>query len=100
MCLKGIGNYGGAIHQALLSEQFPSGNVYWGGKNIARKLLMSKLARDHADRSTVNSMVLDLNGILFAIQLVVLLVVGPYADYGNWRPWLLIGKRASHCLSV
>lgn len=24
------------------------------------------------------------------MQLVVLLISGPYADYGTWRPWLLI----------
>lgn len=38
----------------------------------------------------VNSFILDLNGILFACQLVVLLFIGPYADYGTWRPYLLI----------
>ena len=39
-------------------------------------------------------MLLDMNGILFAVQLVILLVIGPYADYGKWRPWVLIGKRS------
>lgn len=35
-------------------------------------------------------MILNLNGILFAVQVVLLLFVGPYADYGNWRaPFLL-----------
>jgi hypothetical protein len=35
-------------------------------------------------------MLLDLTGILFAAQLVILLGIGPYADYGDWRPWLMI----------
>jgi hypothetical protein len=38
----------------------------------------------------LNAMLLDLSAVLFAAQLVVLLGVGPYADYGRWRPWLLI----------
>jgi len=37
-------------------------------------------------------MLLDVTGILFAAQLVVLLTIGPYADYGNWRPYIMIGK--------
>lgn len=38
----------------------------------------------------INSMLLDVTGILFASQLVALVVLGPYADYGNWRPWIMI----------
>ena len=38
-------------------------------------------------------MLLDVTGILFAAQLVLLLSIGPYADYGNWRPWIMISKR-------
>lgn len=45
----------------------------WGGQN-----------------TSINSFILDINGILFAVQLVVLLLIGPYADYGKWRPWILI----------
>ena len=37
-------------------------------------------------------MLLDVTGILFAAQLVLLLTIGPYADYGNWRPWIMISK--------
>ena len=40
----------------------------------------------------VPSLILDLNGIQFAVQTVLLLMIGPYADYGTWRPWLLICK--------
>ena len=36
-------------------------------------------------------MLLNVTGILFAAQLVALLTLGPYADYGNWRPWIMIG---------
>jgi hypothetical protein len=37
-------------------------------------------------------MILNLNGILFAVQVVLLLFVGPYADYGNWRAPFLLGE--------
>ena len=46
----------------------------------------------------VNTVLLDLSGILFAVQIVVMFVIGPYADYGNWRPWILIGESNSRCL--
>lgn len=35
-------------------------------------------------------MLLDVTGIQFAAQLLALLTIGPYADYGNWRPWIMI----------
>ncbi|KAE9405197.1 MFS general substrate transporter [Gymnopus androsaceus JB14] len=38
----------------------------------------------------VNSIVLLTNGISFAIQAVVLLLVGAWADYGSWRPNITI----------
>jgi hypothetical protein len=34
---------------------------------------------------TVNSIVLLTNGISFALQAVVLLMIGAWADYGTWR---------------
>jgi hypothetical protein len=34
---------------------------------------------------------LNLAGIIFAIQFVTLLFIGAYADYGKWRPWVMIG---------
>ena len=39
---------------------------------------------------TVNSIVLLSNGISFAIQTVLFLFIGSFADFGSWRPWLLI----------
>ena len=42
-----------------------------------------------ADR-TINSIVLLSNGISFAIQIVLFLLLGSYADFGNFRPWILI----------
>ncbi|KAI9820222.1 MAG: hypothetical protein M1827_005844 [Pycnora praestabilis] len=39
---------------------------------------------------TINSIVLLSNGISFAIQIVVFLVIGSYADFGTWRPNILI----------
>ncbi|KAF8434079.1 MFS general substrate transporter [Boletus edulis BED1] len=38
----------------------------------------------------INSIVLLTNGISFAIQAVLLLVVGAWADYGQWRPNITI----------
>lgn len=40
---------------------------------------------------TVNSIVLLSNGISFAIQVVVFLIIGSFADFGYWRPNILIG---------
>lgn len=39
---------------------------------------------------TVNSVVLLANGISFAIQVVLFLIIGSLADYGTWRPYILI----------
>lgn len=38
----------------------------------------------------MNSIVLLCNGISFAIQVVVFLVIGSFADFGHWRPNILI----------
>lgn len=39
---------------------------------------------------TVNSIVLLLNGISFAVQAFIFLTVGSAADFGRGRPWILI----------
>jgi MFS-type transporter involved in bile tolerance (Atg22 family) len=39
---------------------------------------------------TINSIVLLANGISFAIQVALFLFLGSMADYGRWRPWILI----------
>ncbi|KAI9716081.1 MAG: hypothetical protein M1828_000492 [Chrysothrix sp. TS-e1954] len=39
---------------------------------------------------TINSIILVSNGISFAIQIVVFLILGSYADFGSWRPNILI----------
>lgn len=39
----------------------------------------------------INSIVLLSNGISFAIQIVVFLILGSFADFGTWRPNILIG---------
>ena len=48
-----------------------------------------RLSRHSSDRlspvTTVNSIVLLTNGISFALQAVVLLTIGAWADYGTWR---------------
>ena len=51
----------------------PEGKLFFGG-------------RFH----TVNSLVLLGNGIAFAIQVVLLLLFGSFADFGKWRPLILI----------
>ena len=48
--------------------------------------MLSFLGRDR----TINSIVLLANGISFAIQVVLFLAIGSFADYGTWRPWILI----------
>lgn len=40
---------------------------------------------------TIYSIVLLSNGISFAIQIVVFLFLGSFADFGSWRPNILIG---------
>lgn len=45
-------------------------------------------------------MLLDVTGILFAAQLVLLLTIGPYADYGTWRPWIMISEFQSELRSA
>lgn len=43
---------------------------------------------------SVNSIVLLSNGISFSIQVLLFLVLGSYADFGTWRPWILIVQTA------
>ncbi|BFZ60261.1 hypothetical protein YB2330_001296 [Saitoella coloradoensis] len=40
---------------------------------------------------TINAIVLEANGISFAIQCVLFLILGSFADYGRWRRGILIG---------
>jgi MFS-type transporter involved in bile tolerance (Atg22 family) len=39
---------------------------------------------------SITSIVLLSNGISFAIQVVLFLILGSFADYGTWRPWILV----------
>ncbi|KJY00878.1 autophagy protein Atg22 [Zymoseptoria brevis] len=39
---------------------------------------------------TINSVILLCNGISFAIQIVIFLILGSYADFGTFRPIILI----------
>ncbi|KAK2865146.1 hypothetical protein FQN49_003869 [Arthroderma sp. PD_2] len=41
-------------------------------------------------RRTINSIVLLSNGISFAIQVFIFLCIGSFADFGTWRPNILI----------
>lgn len=40
---------------------------------------------------SINSIVLISNGISFALQSVLVLLLGSFADYGTWRPYILVG---------
>lgn len=67
-------NFAPTAFQNLLYEQAGnSGILYFLGRD-----------RD------INSIVLLANGISFAIQVVLFLILGSFADYGTWRPWILI----------
>ena len=91
--LEAIGGNGGALRQALVSQKYPSGQVKWGGQTLPCTLQHYRQfwpGFKANECSIVNSMLLDVTGILFAGQLVLLLSIGPYADYGYWRPWIMI----------
>jgi hypothetical protein len=60
--------------------QYPDGHIPWKG-----------------GEASINSFLLDTMGIAFGAQLVFLLVLGPYADYGNWRPWIMITFQTVLC---
>ena len=67
-------NFAPTAFQNLLYQQAGDGEIlYFAGR----------------DR-TINSIVLLCNGISFAMQIVVFLVVGSYADFGTFRPNILI----------
>ncbi|KAI9828942.1 MAG: hypothetical protein M1819_006441 [Sarea resinae] len=51
----------------------------------------SGLLRYCGKERDINSIVLVSNGISFALQVVVFLVLGSFADFGTWRPNILIG---------
>jgi hypothetical protein len=40
---------------------------------------------------SIESIVLLCNGISFAVKVLVFLVLGSFADFGTWRPNILIG---------
>ncbi|GAB7356451.1 hypothetical protein MBLNU459_g7219t1 [Dothideomycetes sp. NU459] len=67
-------NFGPTAFQNLLYEQAGDGEfLYFAGRN-----------------RTINSIVLLCNGISFAIQIVLFLIIGSYADFGTFRPNILI----------
>ena len=67
-------NFAPTAFQNLLSQAGgDSGYLYFAGRN-----------------RTVNSIVLLSNGISFALQCVLFLILGSYADFGTWRPYILI----------
>lgn len=57
--------------------------VVVGGPNNDRLLFMGA-------KRTINSIILLCNGISFSIQIVVFLILGSYADFGTFRPNILI----------
>ncbi|KAL4807053.1 autophagy-related protein 22-like protein [Aspergillus unguis] len=68
-------NFAPTAFQNLLSQAAgDSGTLLFAGK-----------------QRSIESIVLLCNGISFAIQVVVFLVIGSFADFGTWRPNILIG---------
>lgn len=66
-------NFAPTLSQALLYEAAgDADSLYFFGAN-----------------RTAESIVLMCNGISFAIQVVLFLILGSLADYGRWRPWIL-----------
>ncbi|ODN80314.1 hypothetical protein L198_07814 [Cryptococcus wingfieldii CBS 7118] len=72
---SGVGpfNFASAQFQNLLYQAFPDETIRWAGST-----------------KTLDAFILDINGITFAIQTLCFLLIGPYSDYGNWRPYILI----------
>ncbi|KAI1269935.1 MFS general substrate transporter [Xylariaceae sp. FL1019] len=68
-------NFGPTIAQNLLSQAAPedTGLLPFAGQE-----------------RNVNSIVLVANGISFAIQAVLFIIIGSYADFGTGRRWILI----------
>lgn len=60
-------------------------------QNLLYEAAGSNTTLPFAGRSrSINSIVLLCNGISFAIQIVIFLILGSFADYGTWRPNILI----------
>ncbi len=57
--------------------------VVVGGKN-------NQTLKFAGSNKTINSIILLCNGISFSIQIVVFLILGSYADFGTFRPNILI----------
>ncbi|ORX37517.1 putative autophagy protein [Kockovaella imperatae] len=81
-----ISSNGQSMMQLLISLQFPDNIIPWGGRLTNMNSLVSPTPKLDTQRNKV----LDFTGIIFAIQLALLLIIGPYADYGNWRPYILM----------
>ncbi|WVQ74264.1 hypothetical protein IAR50_003861 [Cryptococcus sp. DSM 104548] len=66
------------LYQAGWDPAFPKGTVACGdgGCNLVA----------YGQERSVNSIVLITNGLSFAFQAVIFLLVGSFADYGVWRP--------------
>ena len=74
----GLFQFAPTAFQTLLSQAAgDSGLLYFAGR-----------------QRNVNSIVLFSNGVSFSIQVVLFLVLGSYADFGTWRPWILIVQTA------
>jgi MFS-type transporter involved in bile tolerance (Atg22 family) len=83
----------------LLSSWISIKNATNEGVDFAPTAFQNLLYQAAGDQGTllfagrqrsINSIVLLSNGISFAIQIVVFLVIGSFADFGTWRPNILI----------
>jgi MFS-type transporter involved in bile tolerance (Atg22 family) len=94
-----IGNNGLSLFSTLLSSWISIKKATNEGVDFAPTAFQNLLYQAAGDQGTllfagrqrsINSIVLLSNGISFAIQIVVFLVIGSFADFGTWRPNILI----------
>ncbi|KAM0788003.1 hypothetical protein ACM66B_006203 [Microbotryomycetes sp. NB124-2] len=69
--------------------------LYLAGHNLGQSAIACDntvpcVIRFAGHERTINSAVLLVNGIAFAIQVVLFLAVGSLADFGRWRPAILL----------
>ncbi|CAO3697179.1 unnamed protein product [Umbelopsis ramanniana] len=86
---NGLGpfNFGPSQFQNLLSLAGWSASDATQPCNSSEPCMLGPFAGQVRD---INSIVLLCNGISFAIQAGMFLLIGSFADYGSWRPWITI----------
>ena len=78
-----------SLHSLLPVVQAAAYCHSWEKSETVRRYL-GVLSSTNSFHLTVNSIVLVTNGISFAIQAVLFIIIGAWADYGRWRPNITI----------